>query len=62
MRDLLVDLALPRTDAGAFTQAAVVAALFSAALWRARRNRDVLTFVAGLATITFAWFALRTLH
>ena len=62
MRDLLVDLALPRTDAGAFTQAAVAAAVFGVALWRARHNRDVLTFVAGLATITFAWFALRTLH
>lgn len=62
MRDFLFDLALPRTDAGAFTQAAVAAGLFGVALWRARRNRDVLTFVAGLATITFAWFALRTLH
>lgn len=62
MRDLLVDLALPRTDAGAFTQAAVASALFGLGLWRVRRNRDVLTFVAGLATITFAWFALRTLH
>lgn len=62
MRDLLVDLALPRTDAGAFTQAAVALPLFGLALWHVRRNRDVLTFVAGLAMMTVAWFALRTLH
>jgi hypothetical protein len=31
-------------------------------LWRVRHNRDIRTFVAGLATLTFAWFALRTLH
>ncbi len=62
MRDFLFDLALPRTDAGALAQAAVAALLFGIGLWRARHNRDVLTFVAGLATITVAWFALRTLH
>jgi hypothetical protein len=62
VRDLLFDLALPRTDAGAFTQAAVAGALFGVVLWRVRRNREILTFVAGLATLTFAWFALRTLH
>lgn len=62
MRDFLFDLALPRTDAGAFAQAAVAAALFGVALWRVRHNREVLIFVVGLTTITFAWFALRTLH
>ncbi|MGQ0618276.1 MAG: hypothetical protein ACT4PW_15030 [Acidimicrobiia bacterium] len=62
MSDLLVDLALPRTDAGAFAQAAVAVPVFGFALWRLRRNREIRTFVAGLATLTFAWFALRTLH
>ncbi len=62
MRNFLFDLALPRTDAGAFTQAAVAAALFGVALWRVRHNKEILTFVAGLTTVTFAWFALRTLH
>ncbi len=62
MSDLLVDLALPRTDAGAFVQAAIAVPIFGIALWRARHNRDIRTFVAGLATITFAWLALRTLH
>jgi hypothetical protein len=60
--DLLVDLALPRTDAGAFLQAAIAVPIFGIALWRVRHNRDTRTFVAGLATLTFAWFALRTLH
>jgi len=60
--DVLVDLALPRTDAGAFVQAAIAVPIFGIAIWRVRHNRDIRTFVAGLAMITFAWFALRTLH
>ncbi len=62
MTDLLVELALPRTDAGAFVQAATAVPLFGALLWRARHNRELRTFVAGLTVITFAWFALRTVH
>ena len=62
MSDVLVDLALPRTDAGAFVQAAITALVFGIVLWRVRHNRDTRTFVVGLATIAFAWFALRTLH
>ncbi|MGH9137832.1 MAG: hypothetical protein ACRD0G_12405 [Acidimicrobiales bacterium] len=62
MTDLLVELALPRTDAGAFAQAAAALPLFGALLWRVRHNREIRIFVAGLATITFAWFALRTVH
>ena len=62
MSHLLVDLALPRTDAGAFLQAAIAVPIFGIALWRVRHNRDIRSFVAGLATLTFAWFALRTLH
>jgi hypothetical protein len=60
--DLLVDLALPRTDAGAFVQAAIAVPIFGIAVWRVRHNRDIRTFVVGVATLTFAWFALRTLH
>ncbi len=62
MSDLLVDLALPRTDAGAFVQAAIAVPIFGIAVWRVRHNRDIRTFVVGVATLTFAWFALRTLH
>lgn len=62
MKDFLLDLALPRTDAGVFVQVALALAAFGAALWRVRRNRDLLTFVVGLATLTFALIAVRTLH
>jgi hypothetical protein len=58
----MVELLLPRTDAGVLVQV-VVAVVFYAALGIAvRRNRDLLVFVSGLATITAAWFALRTVH
>lgn len=62
MSDLLVELALPRTDAGVLAQVGVASAIFGLAVWRVRHNRDLRTFVAGLATLTFSWFALRTLH
>lgn len=62
MTDLFVELALPRTDAGAFAQAAAAVPVFGVALWRVRTNREIRTFVAGLTVITFAWFALRTIH
>jgi hypothetical protein len=62
VKGFLLDLVLPRTDAGVHFQTVVAVVVFSAALWWTRRNRDLLTFVAGLATITFAWFALRTVH
>ena len=43
-------------------QAITAAVLFSVALIAVRRNRDLLWFVGGLAGLTFAWFALRTVH
>ena len=58
----MVELLLPRTDAGAVAQAVVAAVATTGALVGVRRNRDLLWFVGGLATLTFAWFALRTLH
>jgi hypothetical protein len=61
-RPRLKDLLLPRTDAGALVQAIAAAMLFSVALIAVRRNRDLLWFVAGLACLTFAGFALRAVH
>lgn len=58
----MIDLFLPRTDAGALAQAIGAAVLFAAAAIAVRRNRELLVFVAGLASITAAWFALRTVH
>ena len=58
MRDLL----LPTTDGGALAQAVLAVPLYVAALIAVRRSRDLVWFVAGLAVLTFAWFALRTVH
>lgn len=62
MSDALTELALPRTDAGALVQVVVAICVFAPGVWFVRRDRDLRAFVAGLATLTFAWFALRTLH
>jgi hypothetical protein len=43
-------------------QAVTAAVVYTGALVAVRRNRDLLWFVGGLATLTFAWFALRTVH
>lgn len=58
----MVELLLPRTDAGALAQAAVAVVVFVVAGFVLRRQRELLVFVAGLAMITGAWFALRTVH
>ncbi|MGH9229925.1 MAG: hypothetical protein ACRD07_14585 [Acidimicrobiales bacterium] len=58
----VVELLLPRTDGGALAQAVAAAVATTGALIAVRRNRDLQWFVGGLATLTFAWFALRTLH
>jgi hypothetical protein len=58
----MVDLLLPRTDAGVLVQVVVAVVFYTALGFAVRRNRDLLVFVSGLATITAAWFALRTVH
>lgn len=60
--DFLFDLAVPRTDAAVFVQGILALVVFGVALWRVRRNPDLRTFVVGLATLTFALFAVRALH
>ena len=58
----LRDLFLPTTDAGALFQALAAVPIYLAALIAVRRQRDLLWFVGGLAMLTYAWFALRTVH
>ena len=58
----MTDLLLPRTDAGVVVQVVILAAVFALALWAARRNRDAMVFVGGLAVFTGGLLALRTLH
>lgn len=62
MSSSLLDLLLPRTDAGAGIQLIVAVAFFSAAALAVRHRSELLWLVAGLGSVTFAWFALRTLH
>jgi len=62
MGEWLLDLALPRSDRAALIQLLVAVPLFATWIVLARRNRDHLLFATGIATITLAWFALRTLH
>lgn len=58
----MVEILLPRTDAGVLAQAAGAVVMFAGAGFAVRRQRDLLVFVVGLAVITAAWFALRTVH
>ena len=58
----MIDLLLPRTDAGVAVQAIVVTVLAVIALALTWRNRDLRLFAGGLAMITYAWMALRTVH
>jgi hypothetical protein len=55
-------LLLPATDAGVLAQALGALAVFATALWFVRRNRDLVLFVVGLATMTAGLLGLRMLH
>jgi F0F1-type ATP synthase beta subunit len=52
----------PTTDAAVMAQAVAVVLLTIAAVWRFRRNKDVLLFVIGLFMVTAAFFGVRALH
>ena len=56
------DLFFPATDGGALGQAIAVAVLWIVAVVVARRNREVVTFISGVAMVTFGWFGLRMIH
>lgn len=58
----MIELLLPRTDAGVAVQALVAALVFGAAGFAVRHDRDLRVLVAGLAVITAAWFGIRSVH
>lgn len=59
----MLDLVLPRTDAGVLVQAVIAVGVLGMLAWRTRGARqEVRLFVAGLAVLTVALFGLRTLH
>jgi hypothetical protein len=57
----LVELLLPRTDAGVLAQAAAVAVLF-ALVWRPARRAELLQLWSGAAVFTAGLFMLRAVH
>ena len=57
----LVELLLPRTDAGVLAQAAAVAVLF-ALVWRPARHAELLQLWSGAAVFTAGLFMLRAVH
>ncbi len=59
----MLDLLLPRTDAGVHVQWAVVAPFWLAVIVATRRwSKDTRLFIWGLATVNLAWFMIRMAH
>lgn len=57
-----MEILLPRTDAGALGQVAVVTAVLIVALVVARRSAEARLLVLGVGLVALGWMALRTLH
>jgi len=65
MRNFILELALPRTDAGVYAQTIAMAVVWTvviSAVLILRARTEYRTFAIGLAVINFAWFAARTVH
>lgn len=58
----MIELLLPRTDAGVFVQVAVVAVVGALAVAATWRNRELRLFAVGCVVLTAGWMALRTVH
>lgn len=58
----LVEILLPRTDAGVLTQLIVVLSVSGLLLWWLRHDRDLRFLVAAVAFFVLSLFGLRALH
>lgn len=58
----MLDLLLPRTDAGVAAQAVVAVVIFAVLGYASRNNRDYRILVIGLAMMTVAFFGVRMVH
>lgn len=58
----LVELLLPRTDAGVAAQLVVVVAVSALLVWRVRRHPDLRFFVLSCSFFVLGLFMLRALH
>ncbi len=60
---MIVDLLLPRTDAGVAVQWAIMVPVWIVSIIATRRwPRDFRHFVYGLIMMNLAWFAIRAVH
>ncbi len=63
MRDILLDLVLPKTDRIVAIQWAIMAPLWVVGLWISRRwSKDLRQFVWGLVLLNAGWFMARMVH
>ena len=58
----MIEILLPRTDAGVTVQFVIATVVFALVLWRAWRSKDARIFVIGLWLVTYAGMGLRALH
>lgn len=59
----MLELLLPRTDAGVYVQWVVMGFVWLIVLIATRRwSKDARLFIWGLATVNLAWFMLRMAH
>lgn len=59
----MLDLLLPRTDAGVYVQWAVMAPAWLIVMIATRRwSKDTRLLLWGLATVNVAWFMIRMAH
>lgn len=58
----MIDVLLPRTDAGVAAQAALAVVVLGFTLLRVRHDPDLRRLVVGFSVLTAGWFALRALH
>jgi len=56
------ELLLPRSDAGVLVQTVVAVIVLGLALVLVRRDRELRLLMIGLAVLTTAWFAVRSVH
>lgn len=60
--DLILDIVLPRTDAGVLVQLLVVLAIFAISLWGFWSNPELRLVVLGLGLLVFGLLGVRALH
>ncbi len=58
----MIDVLLPRTDAGVLVQLVIATVVFAVLVWRFRRNRDARIFVVGLWVMAVGLMGVRALH